>query len=325
MVIKTRPERAPEEAETFVSRRMSLRHLRVVQALAEAGSLSAAAELLHVTQPAVSKTLGEIERGLGETLFLRRGRGLRATVLGERLIALARKLEADLRRGGEDVASLVRGASGELLIGATNAALTEILPDALAAMKAEHPCVSLTVRTHALTDLFDDLRQGRLDLVIARAVPQEMPADLESHCLLSQREVVVISSHHPLAGSKRIGWEALNEQAWIWPLPGTRSRVLRDRLWQGMGLQLPRNVVQTGDLMLTLNLMRRLPLLTILPQHVARAAAQSGAVKILPLEADLGLADLSLWHLREPQSDLVEQFKRLLLQAAQAPGRSPQA
>jgi len=137
--------------------------------------------------------------------------------------------------------------------------------------------------------------------------------------------VVVISSHHPLAGAKRIGWEALNEQAWIWPLPGTRSRVLRDRLWQGMGLQLPRNVVQTGDLMLTLNLMRRLPLLTILPQHVARAAAQSGAVKILPLEADLGLADLSLWHLREPQGDLVEQFKRLLLQAAQAPGGSPQA
>lgn len=323
--MRARAARPPEEAETFVSRRMSLRHLRVVQALADAGSLSAAAELLHVTQPAVSKTLGEIERALGQTLFMRRGRSMRATALGERMIALARKLEADLCRGAGDVASLVRGASGELLIGATNAALTEVLPDAMTAMKAEHPDVTLTVHTHALTDLFADLRKGRLDLVLARSEPQDMPPDLERHCLLSQHEVVVISSHHELAHNRRLSWETLNGQAWVWPLPGTRSRALRDRLWQRMGLPLPCNVVQTGDLMLTLSLMRRMPLLTILPHHVARAAAQSGAVRILPLQADLGMAELSLWHLREPQSELVEGFKRLLLACAERLDGAPQA
>lgn len=315
------PSLAPEAAETFVAKRLSLRHLRVLQALADSGSLSAAADLLHVTQPAVSKALAEIERGLGQTLFMRRGRSLRATALGERLVELARKLEIDLQRGGGDIASIVRGASGELRIGATNAALPQILPDAMAAMKQAYPNITLSVRTHALTGLIGELREGRLDLVIARIRPHEAPADLEPLCLIAQPEVVAISIVHPLAkASGKLGWETLNQQAWIWPLPGTRSRSLQDRLWQDMGLALPTNLVETGDVMLTLSLLKRMPMLTLLPQHVAKLAAQNGIAKILPLDADLGLADLTLWHLREPQTAVVERFKQLMLEASQKLG-----
>ena len=81
-------------------------------------------------------------------------------MLGERLVELARKLEIDLQRGGGDIASIVRGASGELRIGATNAALPQILPDAMAAMKQAHPNITLSVRTHALTGLIGELREA---------------------------------------------------------------------------------------------------------------------------------------------------------------------
>lgn len=312
------PSVSPEEAESYVMRRMSLRHLRVLLALSEAGSLSAAADALHVTQPAVSKTLAEMEQGLGQTLFARRGRSLRATALGQRLIQLARKLEAGLARGGEDVASMVRGASGELLIGSTNAALAQVLPDAMAAMKLEFPNVTLSVRTHALSELFSELRSGQLDMVIARVPAHDLPTDLESLCLIEQQEVLVISAQHPLAkAGGRVGWDTLSQQAWIWHLPHTRSRALQDKRWQQMGLPLPRNVIETGDLMLTLSLLKRMPCVTIMPMHVARMAAQAGVAVILPLEANLGLADLTLWHLREPQGELVERFKQLLSEAAQ--------
>jgi DNA-binding transcriptional LysR family regulator len=320
MVISKRPGLSPEEAETFISRRMSLRHLRVVIALAEAKSLSAAAHQLHVTQPAVSKTLSELEHGLGQTLFVRKGRSLRATVLGERLIALARKLEADLRRGGEDVAAMVRGGSGELLVGATNAALAELLPRAAAALKATHPKVALMVRTHALVDLFNDLRQGRLDLVIANAVPGYEPLDLQGQALLHQCEVLTISSNHPLARLKSPSWEALSREAWIWPLPGTRSRALQDQFWQNMGLPLPTNVTHTGDVMLILSMMRRQPLLAIMDQHAALTAAKTGVLKILPQPVKLGLGALTLWNLPEPQSELVEQFKTQLFDVAREIG-----
>ncbi len=308
---------SPEEAQAFVVRRMSLRHARVLLALAEGKGLSAAADALHVTQPAVSKALAEIEQGLGKTLFSRRDRGFRATALGRKLIALAGKMEADLTRGGEDVASMVRGASGELLIGATNAALAQVLPEAMVAMKAEHPNVTLSVRTHSLNGLFAELRSGQLDMVIARVGPHEMPPDLQGQCLIRQDEALAISAHHPLAGSaKRLSWETLCQQAWIWHLPNTRSRTLHDRLWQKMNLPLPSNVIETGDMMLALSLMRRMPLVSIMPQHVAKVAAANGVVVILPLDAKLGLADLTMWHVREPQNELVERFKQLLSAAA---------
>ncbi|MEL4180073.1 LysR family transcriptional regulator [Roseateles sp. PN1] len=316
MVIPTPPTADPQLAEAFIAKRLSLRHLRLILALNEGKGIGAAAELLHVTQPAVSKSLAELELGLGQTLFMRRGRGFHATALGERLIALARKLEADLRRGSEDVASIVRGTHGELQIGATNAALPQLLPDAMALMKLERPLVTISVRTHALTDLIDELRQGRRDLVLARVPPIEMPPDIEGQVLLKQNEVVVISCIHPLSKQRQLDWPQLNELAWVGPLPGTRMRGLMDRMWQELGLAPPSNLIETGDIMLVLNMMKRLPLLAMMPLHVARLAAQQGIVKILPLEAKVGLADLALWHLREPQSELVERFKALLHQVA---------
>ncbi|MDM4768137.1 LysR substrate-binding domain-containing protein [Pelomonas sp. SE-A7] len=309
---------SPDEVENFIRRRLSLRHLRMLLALNATGTISAAAESLHVTQPAVSKALAEIEGGVGQALFARRGRSLRPTAMGQRLVDLALKLDADLRRGAGDLGSMARGASGELLVGSTNAALAKILPEAIVAMKAEHPSVTISVRTHALSSLFAELREGRLDLVIARVPPQELPADLESSRLIEQTQVLTISSIHPLAKAGPVGWETLTRQAWIWELPGTRSRALQDRMWQGLGLPLPTNVIETGDLMLALSLMKRMPLLMVMPQHVARVAAQTGVLNILPLAMDSGLSDLTAWHLREPQGELVLRFKQLLLEAAQA-------
>lgn len=308
---------APKQAEDFVKQRLTLRQLRVLLALADEGSVSAAAEALHVTQPAVSKALSELEGGLGQTLFLRRGRRMRATALCERLLVLARKLQADLRRGGEDVASLARGVSGELLIGATNAALADLLPDAVAALKAEAPHVAISVRTHALKAMFDDLRQGRLDVIIARVQGTDVPADLERLQLMRQQEVLVISGCHPLAASRHLSWEVLAQQSWIWPLPGTRMRALQDAKFHSKDLALPTNLFQTDDLMVTISLMRRMPLVGYLPGSVARVAAREGHVRILALEdAGLPLDEMCVWHVREPQGELVDRFKQLLVSAA---------
>ena len=175
-----------EAAEHFVMRRMSLRHARVLLARRDTGNISAAADLLHVTQPAVSKTLAELEQGLGQTLFVRRGRNMQPTPLGRRLLVLAGKLDADLQRAAGDVATMVRGASGEVRIGATNAALARLLPIAITAMKGENPGVTVSVRTHALRSLFTDLLAGTLDLVVARAMPQDEPLGLARVALAPQ-------------------------------------------------------------------------------------------------------------------------------------------
>ncbi len=309
---------SPEGAEHFVMRRMSLRHARVLLALHETGNVSQAADFLHVSQPAVSKTLAELEQALGQTLFLRRGRNMQATPVGKRLLELARKLDADLQRAAGDVAALVRGASGELRIGATNAALAKLLPLAITAMKREHPHVTLSVRTHALRSLFAELQAGTLDLIVARAMPQDEPLGLVRHPLASQPEVLTMSAHHPLARTKSLSWEILGAQRWIWHLPGTRTRMLMDRLWQQMGLPAPTDLIESGDAMLSVSLMREMPLVAVMPHDLAMAAAKRGTVVILPHAVDLGLGPTSVWCLPDAQGEALDRFTQLLAEAARS-------
>ncbi|ALV04901.1 LysR family transcriptional regulator [Roseateles depolymerans] len=314
---------SPEAAEQFIVRRMSLRHARVLIALHDTGNASHAAEVLHVTQPAVSKTLAELEQGLGQMLFLRKGRHMYITPVGRRLLTLARKIEADLHRAAGEVASMVRGATGELRVGATNAALARLLPRAVAALKRESPQVTVSVRTHALRSLFEDLLAGQLDLVIARVMPQDEPLGLQRMALLQQPERLAISAQHPLADAGLLSWETLSRQRWIWHMPGTRTRMLVDRLWQAKGLPLPSDLIENGDLMLSLNMMREMPLLAVMPHDVAVDAQGKGIVRLLPHDVDLGLGALSVWHLPDSHSELLDRFKLLLLEAAaevQVPG-----
>lgn len=300
------------DAANFVRSRLSLRHLRMLAALAETGSLSSAAEKLHVTQPAVSKTLAEVEIGLGQTLFARRGRNAGITEAGKQLLALARRLDAVLDRGGSEFAALARGSAGQLLIGATNAALPRLLPNAIAAMKAEQPTLMLSVRTHALGAMLDELRHGRLDLVLARMPEHEPPHDLSAHLLGPARQLVVMSLKHPLARARQLDWELLARQAWVWPLPGTHTRHLQERFWQERALPWPGNRIETGDISLVLTLLQRLPLLALMPEDSARAAARAGLAKILPLEVPIGLSDLVAWSLPRSTQASPPSLERLL-------------
>lgn len=297
MVINAKNGDTPTDAATFVRSRLSLRHLRMLAALAETGSLGGAAERLHVTQPAISKTLAELESGLGQTLFARRGRNAGITEAGKRLLALAHRLDAELERGSAEMSALAHGSAGQLLIGATNVALPRLLPAAIAAMKAEQPTLTLSVRTHALPMMLDELRHGRLDLVLARMPEHDRPHDLRAHLLGPARQLVVMSLKHPLARARQLDWPLLARQAWVWPLPGTHTRELQERFWRREGLDWPSNRIESGDISLVLTLLQRLPLLALMPEDSARAAARAGLAKILPLDVPIGLSDLVAWHL----------------------------
>ncbi len=317
------PDLPWEDAEAFVLRRLSLRNLRVLSALSEGGGLTAAAERLHVTQPAVSKALTEMERDLGLTLFARRGRNIHTTPVGDRLVQLARRIDQELRRAGSDVGALVRGAQAQLVVGATNAALPRLLPIALRDFKAEFPQVTVSVRTNALPEMWEGLRQGRLDLVVSRLSEGERPRDLRAHPLGSTSEVAVISLMHPLASQRRVDWPLLAQQAWLWPLPGTQTRMLQDRWFQRQGLALPSDLIETGDLGLQVALLRTLPRVALLPQDSARLAVATGAAKMLPLSASIGLSDIVAWQLPQAGDAARRHFLQLL--GASAEGEAPAA
>jgi DNA-binding transcriptional LysR family regulator len=313
----TPARRATTTPEQFVTRRMTLRHARTLLAVMEAGSVSAAADRLNVTQPAVSKTLAEIEEGVGAPLFAGSKRHPRPTALCMRLATLARKLEAALRRAANEAGSFARGATGELVIGASNAALQGLLPDAAVEMLAEFPNLTLTFSGHPVERMFDELRAGSIDVVLARVPWDEHPADLRPTLLGNVPEVLVVSRRHAMAADRsRITWEAACGSAWLWPVKGTRKRELQDRMWRRNALPAPSSVVELGDTALALSLLQRCELFAILPQHTAEMAQRLGVADTVPLAVDYELGDLYLWHTNEPQTEVVERFKQVVSRIA---------
>lgn len=292
---------------------MTLRHARVLLAVLEAGDLQGAAERLNVTQPAVSKALTEMEEGLGAPLFAGNRRHQRPTALCVRLAAAARALEANVRRAAEEIGAVARGAAGELLIGASNVALIRLVPQAIALMQREFPRLNLNVISHPVPRMFDELRAGRIDVLVARAPFHVPPGDLCTTGLGDIPEVVVASVSHPLSSARRLTWEAACGSAWLWPLKGTRKRDLQDRFWRRQGLPRPDSVIEVGDTALSLSLLQGNPMFAVLPLHSAQMAERFGIARIVSLKVDLPLGDLSMWHVLEPQGEVVQRFKAIVL------------
>jgi len=305
------PQVRPAHARSFISQRLSLRQLRVLSALNDKGSIAAAAEALHLTPTAVSKTLSEMEQAMGYMLFSRTHRNMQPTALGRSLVSLSNRMEANLLRSSEEVESLLRGATGELHVGASQTALLSPVFDVIAQLKAETPMLSVHLHTGTESELFEAVRNGHLDLVIACDTDRS-PKDLMVQPLQRIRQVVAISTNHPLASRRRIGWDTLNAQAWICHNPGTHSKDFRDCFWQRLGLPPPSNLLQTNDLAVALDLLRLMPLVSLLPQHVAQSAARNGIVRLPPLDLAMGASHVCLWHRPGPQSEPVQRFRQLL-------------
>ncbi len=201
---------------------MEIRAVDYVLAVAEHGSLRAAAQMLGITQPALTKAVRRLEDESGVPLFTRSARGVTPTIYGEAMLRHARNLRASLRASKVEIAALKAGATGTVRIGAGPSWERAILPEAIAAFRAQRP----EVRIHVLGGTDDalklHLRQGALDLVLA-ATPDApvLDPDLEWLPLMTDQYCVIAARTHPLRRRREIGLEELLAFPWI--LPGRHS------------------------------------------------------------------------------------------------------
>lgn len=176
---------------------LRLRHVRCFLEIARTESVSQAAERLHITQPAVSRTLKELEEMLGTSLFERVGRGLRLNQAGRIFQAHAAASMVELMRGHD---RLSKGGGGpvRLSIGVLPTAATELVPRAALAFREQVP----RARVHILTGpnwlLFNQLRDGSLDLVVGRMPETEVTAGIIFEQLYVEDVVLVSRPGHPI-------------------------------------------------------------------------------------------------------------------------------
>ncbi len=268
--------------------RMNLRHLQLLVALAELGSISDAARGMATTQPALSKWLKELEEDIGAPLFERHARGLRATAHGEVLLAHARRVLNEMARAQDSLAALDDGSSHRVLLGAAPASVTGVVPDAVAAFLRRYPRARVEVHEGTMRTLMRKLQQGALDIVVGSLDEYEPAARLHSEQLYTEPMKVIARGGHPLARRKRIGWDDLYEYGWVlWPAgTGNRARVDASLAQAGRG-PLPCRV-ESSSLLSNIALLERSDLLGVVSNRLAWHFARRRDVVPLNFALDVG-------------------------------------
>jgi DNA-binding transcriptional LysR family regulator len=175
---------------------MELRHLRYFAAVADAGSVSRAARQLHVTQPALSRQVQDLERDLGCRLFDRIGRRIVLTRDGDELVERARRLLAEAEALRERARALAGGEAGVLRVGATPQLIEAALPEVLTRYGRTYPGIEVQLVEDGGGRLLLRVQRGELHV----AVGVWRTAGLQSQPLFPARVLAVMQLRHRLAG-----------------------------------------------------------------------------------------------------------------------------
>jgi DNA-binding transcriptional LysR family regulator len=214
---------------------LNLHHLRIFSAVAEHGSFSRAAVALRLSQPAVSKTVQELEREVGLGLFDRTARSPRLTDAGVILSARARELFG-VERVAEDALGALRGLRrGVLRVGASTTVATYFLPQLLARFQQEHAGVTLRVLSANTRAIARSLLEGRLDIALV-----EGPVSHPRISVVPWREdelVVIAPATHRLVHKRRVVADELEGEPFIMREPGSGTRVVAEAALAAHGVR----------------------------------------------------------------------------------------
>ncbi|RDV00928.1 LysR substrate-binding domain-containing protein [Trinickia dinghuensis] len=233
------------EFDWYLQVNLKARHLRLLVTIDTYRNLTQVADVTHVTVPAVSKSLAELERGLGLTLFSRTGQGLMPTPYGECLIRHAKSMLTILHQARDELKALSSGTEGKINIGMLPASASVLLPHALGILKQRSPGTNAMVSEGTTALLLPELWQGHLDLVVGRLPPPDTLGSFEELELLEEPVVLVTGRHHPLARKKSLTWDDLRSYPWILPPPGSILRDPLERALEAHEVPLTNNYIET--------------------------------------------------------------------------------
>jgi LysR family transcriptional regulator, low CO2-responsive transcriptional regulator len=290
---------------------VSIRQLRIFVAAARHGSFARAAEEMHISPPAVSMQISDLETSVGLPLFDRVGRSASLTMTGEYFLVHARRILGSLREAEDTIARFRGLKGGTLRIGMVSTA-KYFVPRLLARFRTEHPAVELRLSVGNRESLVESLTRSDVDLAIMGRPPRELATRAEPFA--AHPYVIVSSPTHPLAQLEHVRAAALASQPFIVrePSSGTRASMaqyFRDHQIEPFALmEMPSNETIKQAVIADMGI-------AFLSLHTLGLELQFGLLKILPVE-DLPL--MRRWFVIHPQaktlSPAAESFRYFILE-----------
>jgi DNA-binding transcriptional LysR family regulator len=226
-------------------RGVSLRQLSVFAAVARHASFARAAEELHLTQPAVSMQVKELEATVQLPLFERAGRSVRLTTPGEYLLVYARRVLAVLREAETAMAGLRGVEGGRMTIGMVSTA-EYFVPRLLARFRAEHPAVEMRLSIgNNRESLVRQLRDNEVDLAVMGRPPRELDARAEPFA--ANPLGIIAAPGHALARRRRVAPKALEAEPFIVREPGSGTRAAMEQFFRDQRIAPPRAMEMSSN------------------------------------------------------------------------------
>jgi DNA-binding transcriptional LysR family regulator len=222
---------------------MRLNQLRDFIAIADQGSLRAAARQLDASAPALVKSVAMLEKELHVPLLVRGSRGVRLTNYGQALLQRARLIYAETRKAKETIAQLRGNLEGSITVGVSATPGVVLVPEALAELHKSLPDVRVNVMGGVYQNHVEAIRSGRMDFAVTATPADRTDSDMLSEALFRNDLVIAARRGHPLAKARSLA--RLADCAWVVTGPdpeGPGAAVLE--AFRRQGLQAPRVAAQ---------------------------------------------------------------------------------
>ena len=245
---------------------MKLSQLRDVLAVSETGSLRAAGRHLGIAQPAITRSIRDIEQELGAALFERHAKGVRLTEIGTAFVARAHAVQAEIHRAKDEVNQLKGRLSGMVSLALSTASSMVLLPKALAEFRKRYPEAMLSISESFFSPIERELLDGRTDFYVGPFEAGSTANTVIVEKLFENQRRVVGRRGHPLAHATTFA--ELADAQWLRPATAERNTEgdFEDSLAQ-FGLNEPMIVLQSRSALITMVTVANTDLLTVVPQQ----------------------------------------------------------
>ncbi|BCM17147.1 LysR family transcriptional regulator [Mesorhizobium sp. J8] len=291
-------EKLPGDGETLLRSGLSLRHMRMITALDDHGRVSAAAQVMNISQPAASRMIAEMEAVLDVKLCERLPRGVTLTPYGLALARRARSILLEMREADREIAELKAGKGGAVFLGAVTAPAIELAVPAIREIRRIYPRIEITMQVETSNVLARELIASRHDFIIARIPDDLNPRLFESRVIGVEKACLIVRRGHPLASGKMVRLEETSGYDWVFQSGGSPLRQAMESNFLNRDIPLPDRILNTSSLLLTLVMVAQSDAIAPVSIQVAKfiqgGDGLAGAIDVVQTEFDIEVRPYSL-------------------------------
>lgn len=232
--------------EQRLSRRLKLKDLNVLLAVASCGSMGKASERLAISQPAISKTISDLEHALGVRLFDRHARGIEPTVYARTLLDHGLVAFDELKQAVRHIEFLANPETGELRIGSNIVIAAGFVTAVIDRLSRRYPRVAFHVLAGESGMAYRNLEDRKVDIVVVPLVEPLIEEHLQANILYEEELIVLAGARSPWARKRKLELRDLMNESWALPPPDSLYGTVVAQAFRSVSLDLPRTTIFTS-------------------------------------------------------------------------------